>query len=134
MVFEAWFTLADNMYLHIIYTLTYHYFFTVFPKGFHLLRTYMENTFDPILNSIQDVLSPSVTYQVNPIKNIQTAESDFVVEDVTSDSTVKVAMHWMSSDFPTEETVTMTADHGCEIRKYKLIFQYGHSKLIKHQV
>lgn len=99
------------------------FYFLVFPKGLHLLRTYMRNTFEPVLNSFGDVLSSKVEYKVNVTGKNYKAESSLLINDVTNASTQKIALHWLSAEFPKKETFSLIANHGGEVRKYNLLFK-----------
>lgn len=44
------------------------------------------------------------------------------MSDVTSEYNASIALHWTSPNFPKQEILTLTAEHGREIRRYNLTF------------
>lgn len=102
----------------------------VFPKGLHLLRTYMENTFQPSLHRFRRVLSEKVTYTTEVDSKIFAIPKTFVIDDVTSGSSQKLTAHCSTVDVPNEYFMTFRADHGSEIRKYKLSFKQNRNQRI----
>nr|CAH7741743.1 unnamed protein product [Callosobruchus chinensis] len=94
----------------------------VFPKGFIVLRKYLQNTFEPKLVPFLKVLQQSVVYTVQPPKKRFYCEN-LKVKDVTSEDLVELPIHWNCESFPSEELVMLVADHGQELRQYKLMFK-----------
>lgn len=83
----------------------------------------MENTFDPKVWDFQKVLNTSVCYETEVSGKNITAEKNFVIYDVTSPSNADLCIHWNSSNQPEEEYIVLKAEHGEEIRKYRLSFR-----------
>nr|CAI5825410.1 unnamed protein product [Callosobruchus analis] len=94
----------------------------VFPKGFIVLRRYLQNTFEPKLVPFMDILQQSIVYTIQPPKKRFYCEN-LKIKDVTSEDPVELPIHWNCDSFPSEELVSLVADHGHEVRQYKLMFK-----------
>ncbi|VEN49262.1 unnamed protein product, partial [Callosobruchus maculatus] len=94
----------------------------VFPKGFIVLRRYLQNTFEPKLVHFMKVLKQSVMYTVQ-LKQKRLYCENLEIKDVTSEGFVELPIHWNCDSFPSEELISLVADHGHEIRQYKLMFK-----------
>ncbi|CAH1183511.1 unnamed protein product [Phaedon cochleariae] len=94
----------------------------VHPKGFHLLSKYLSNTFDDRFLPFKNILDTTVTYKATVNRKRYVIDPLILMTDVTIEGGCKIFIHWESEELPKEEMLVLEADHGKEIRQYRLVF------------
>ncbi|KAJ8939236.1 hypothetical protein NQ318_015194 [Aromia moschata] len=94
-----------------------------YPRGLHILRNRLKNSYISFDLPYVAVLTPTVKYRVHIAKGDVSFPKTVVFNNITSSGVFKLPIHWNSSTFPKEAFLTLTASNLNEIRRYRLIFE-----------